>query len=1212
MKRVGILYDNISGNIGDQAIGISVRKMLGEIGVDFEELVPGRFNPADYPAIVVGGGQLLRPSPDFFYDKFRIPGAQILNSCGIFGFPEDLEYLSDYLYLSVRSRGDKQKLSYLKNEVKVVPCTTMLLGDSREFLLEVKEPSIGVHLWGGLIDEGSFIEYFSNQPFHIYFIPITHYVQDFNYLAKLSQKVKNSTLLPILKAEEIFTIIGKFDYFISASLHGAIFAYVHGVPFALYDTGDDKMRFFLEDRGLGEYVFKTFADLKSIFERFQTYPPDYSSSVNNDFEALKAHKEALKDILSSGFFVTRKEIAADLNLRLQEGNFQISSLQRQVESVNAQAKFLQFEIKEKYARIKSLELNLEGKAKQINLLNNNLLAKNAHISELNNTLQTRDIQINSLEANLEKKDKQINSINVVLQTRDAQIGNIVSSFSWRITRPLRFFGKIIGIRQNKETTTHRLKRRLVRLIVSTYSSSALIRRCVALGESISNKLVGPMLPALHNRVFMDSKLYLKQQWLNDSGGSSYDTSVGLYSLPNPSQEEFYPKVSIIVPNYNHESYLRHRLDSVYQQTYQNIEVILLDDASNDESTQILEEYRQRYPNITRCCFNNKNSGGVFHQWEKGIELAQGELIWIAESDDYCSENMLEELVKFFANEAVMLAFCKTVFVDGDTTKQIWSLEEYLADLADPLLWSQRFVKSAHQLVNTGWAVKNIIPNVSSAVFKNPGKLDLLGEENWRQMRICGDWIFYLHVIRGGLVAYSPNANNYFRMHKKNTSVETYKQDIYYREHEKVAEELVQLYRLEEGLLEKQRLSIELHWRLHRTDYSENHFKECYDLERIKHLSKNRKPNLLMVTFALAAGGGETFPIKLVNLMKSAGYGVTLLNCHREITEPGIRKMVRRDVPLLELDRFDKLNNVINDLGIEIVHSHHAWVDVTICTLLENNPNCKIVITTHGMYEMMSPTDLARVVPLLSKRVNKFVYAAEKNLDAFNSNVINGKRFTKIDNALEKVPIVPVPREELGINEDDFVLCLVSRSISEKGWEEGIKAVKYARKISGKEIHLLLIGEGPEYKRLRRQAKDRFIHFLGFRANIRDYFATSDMGFLPSKFHGESFPLVIIDSLQSNRPVLASNVGEIANMIKTDLGPAGSTFSLENWQIPIKRVGELIAAYATNRNLYSEHLNRVPEAAKKFDPNNMLHSYEMVYQEVVGDTMTGGKSDSKLG
>ena len=681
--------------------------------------------------------------------------------------------------------------------------------------------------------------------------------------------------------------------------------------------------------------------------------------------------------------------------------------------------------------------------------------------------------------------------------------------------------------------------------------------------------------------------------------------MGLYSLLTSGQEKCNLKVSVIVPNYNHARYLRNRLDSIYRQTYQNIEVILLDDTSNDDSTTILEEYQQRYPSITKCYFNEHNSGGVFYQWNKGIGLAQGDLIWIAESDDYCTENLLEDLVDYFTNEAVMLAFCKTIFTDGDTLKQIWSSEEYLADLVDTALWSQPFVKSANQLVNMAWAVKNIVANVSSAVFRNPGKLELLKNDNWKQMRICGDWIFYLHIIRGGLVAYSPNSTNYFRIHKKNTSVETYKQDIYYREHEKVAEELSNLYHLQEGILTKQKPNLEIQWQLYRKDYSEKRFNECYDIDRLKEFI-NRKPNILMVTFALAAGGGETFPIRLANLLKSAGYCVTLLNCHRVNTVPGIRKMLRRDIPLLELDRLDKLNSIVNDLGINIVHSHHAWVDVTICELLENNLNCKVVITTHGMYEMMSPADITRITPLLNKRVNKFVYTADKNLAGFNLNILNRNRFTKITNALEPLVINPVPREDLGINKDDFVLCLVSRAIPEKGWEEGIEAVKYARKLSGKVIHLLLIGEGPEYERLRRKIRDQFIHFLGFKSNIRDYFASSDLGFLPSRFHGESFPLVIIDCLESNRPVLASNIGEITNMIETDSGPAGSVFSLDNWRIPIKRVAELIAEYATNSDLYSEHLKRVPEAAKKFDPNLMLHNYEKVYDEVLNNTLRSTK------
>jgi glycosyltransferase involved in cell wall biosynthesis len=292
-----------------------------------------------------------------------------------------------------------------------------------------------------------------------------------------------------------------------------------------------------------------------------------------------------------------------------------------------------------------------------------------------------------------------------------------------------------------------------------------------------------------------------------------------------------------------------------------------------------------------------------------------------------------------------------------------------------------------------------------------------------------------------------------------------------------------------------------------------------------------------------------------------------------------------------------------------VHSHHAWVDEAVCILLRDNSNFKVVVTTHGMYEMMSQSDLARVIPILNKRVNKFVYAADKNLSAFNSSIIPNNRFTKIDNALEISPIRPVSREDLGIDDEDFVLCLVSRAIPEKGWEEGIEAVRLARKQCARGIHLLLIGEGPEYSRLRQRTGYNFIHFLGFKSNIRDYFAASDIGFLPSRFQGESFPLVVIDCLLSGRPVLASNVGEIANMINTNSGPAGSVFALDNWRVPVKRLAEHIAEYATNKDLYTQYLRLANEAAKKFDPSTMLHGYEMVYQQVISEKGNGENHSS---
>ena len=68
----------------------------------------------------------------------------------------------------------------------------------------------------------------------------------------------------------------------------------------------------------------------------------------------------------------------------------------------------------------------------------------------------------------------------------------------------------------------------------------------------------------------------------------------------------FPLVSIIVPNYNHEKYLKQRLDSIFNQTYSNFEVILLDDCSSDSSQTILLEYAKN-PKVSYCIFNEFNS-----------------------------------------------------------------------------------------------------------------------------------------------------------------------------------------------------------------------------------------------------------------------------------------------------------------------------------------------------------------------------------------------------------------------------------------------------------------------------------------------------------------------------------------------------------------------------------------------------------------------------
>jgi glycosyltransferase involved in cell wall biosynthesis len=225
-------------------------------------------------------------------------------------------------------------------------------------------------------------------------------------------------------------------------------------------------------------------------------------------------------------------------------------------------------------------------------------------------------------------------------------------------------------------------------------------------------------------------------------------------------------ISVIVPNYNHEKYLKERLDSIFSQTYLNFEVILLDDCSTDNSRDILSQYSQ-HPKVSHCVFNDVNTGNTFVQWNKGIALAKGEFIWIAESDDFCDSNFLEEVCKpLIENEKVVLSYCQSnrvdekgkVFGNWKTHTDSLSVEQFEND----------FVLEGNLFIENYLICKNVIPNASAVVLKKkylqiPN--DLISSN---ELKYCGDWVIYLQQIINHKVAFVASSMNSFRFH--NSSV----------------------------------------------------------------------------------------------------------------------------------------------------------------------------------------------------------------------------------------------------------------------------------------------------------------------------------------------------------------------------------------------------------------------------------------------------------
>ncbi|TWV13327.1 glycosyltransferase [Bacteroidaceae bacterium HV4-6-C5C] len=677
------------------------------------------------------------------------------------------------------------------------------------------------------------------------------------------------------------------------------------------------------------------------------------------------------------------------------------------------------------------------------------------------------------------------------------------------------------------------------------------------------------------------------QYSNDDNFADFDLPIDLDRVP---------LVSVIVPNYNHAMYLEERLDSIYQQTYKNIEVILLDDASSDNSVQILKDYQHRYPDITRLIVNKENSGKVFLQWNKGLELAKGEYIWIAESDDYCDRNFLEELLLGLQHQSVMLSFARSVFVKNG--KKIWSLEEYLKDL--PLSWGRPFIMSAHTLVEKAFAIKNVIPNVSSAVFRNIGNIPDEITAIWQEMSLCGDWLFYLWLIRGGAVSYTNEVTNYYRIHEKSTSLKIQKTLYYYAETHKISCFIAQRYAVSLSVYKTVKDNLIAHYMAHHHVDNYDVVEKIYDIEVIKDCTKYRLPNVLVCGYSLTQGGGEIFPIYLANELKKQGLAVTYMDFRGTPCDEEIRRKLNVNIPLIELSNVKYLQRIISSVDAEIIHTHEGTIDhIVACVIKNKQKGCKHIITLHGMYEAVPKTGLSRILSSVISSCSCFVYIADKNLMPFKG-ILDPVPLQKIGNALPKIPIAPHKREELGIEANAFCLTLVSRARVDKGWLEAIEAVKIANAESSRPIHLILIGDGKCYDILKIKKLPSYIHLLGRKNDVRNYFAMSDIGLLPSRFKGESFPLVIIECLMSGTPVVASDVGEVRNMLTDEEGlMAGVLFNLNNWTIPIAELAKIILALSKDNDAYGELKTRVEKVAAKFDIGRTAKRYIDVYNKALG-------------
>ena len=228
-----------------------------------------------------------------------------------------------------------------------------------------------------------------------------------------------------------------------------------------------------------------------------------------------------------------------------------------------------------------------------------------------------------------------------------------------------------------------------------------------------------------------------------------------------------PLISVIVPNYNHARFLPERLSSIRNQSFKDYELIILDDASSDESLSVIRTELADFPH--QLIVNERNSGSPCSQWLKGIQQARGRYVWIAESDDTCSHDFLLTMINLM-DQGASLAYCRTRAID-EHSNEINDNSSYWPDYFDSEQWKSAFTMTNHDFCQRYVINANVIPNASAVLFRLAPALHSISIAPILQgLLFTGDWLFWIHYLvnSSGSIFFIPQKFSSFRTHAGTT------------------------------------------------------------------------------------------------------------------------------------------------------------------------------------------------------------------------------------------------------------------------------------------------------------------------------------------------------------------------------------------------------------------------------------------------------------
>ena len=227
----------------------------------------------------------------------------------------------------------------------------------------------------------------------------------------------------------------------------------------------------------------------------------------------------------------------------------------------------------------------------------------------------------------------------------------------------------------------------------------------------------------------------------------------------PASNSGRPSISVVIPSYNHEQYIRRALESLRTQTTKDFEVIVVDDGSTDCTAVTVEEYFSQNKAELNIQLVNQENAGAHAAINRGIEEAKGEYVAILNSDDFYHPERLASLVEVLKNSGSLLAF-SDVEVVGEDGRPLYSKHPYAALIRAKLSQVDGFQGIGYALLDF-----NVTITTGNLFFRRE-LFDLAG--GFSDLKYCHDWDFALTALQYTSPVFVKRRLYYYRLHGENS------------------------------------------------------------------------------------------------------------------------------------------------------------------------------------------------------------------------------------------------------------------------------------------------------------------------------------------------------------------------------------------------------------------------------------------------------------